>query len=374
LHWFVTSLSNHHFYTDEKHNSLLGQWKRIPPQLYLWQYDKDCRLLHCRSIDDALKIDDNYYDIIVVQDVVTKNLDKLDSRKEVLEFLKKLKKKTKKLYWFEPGEHFYFYFGSPEFWEMIDGVFKGSLFKKKYAYYIRDESLIFKYQWNYPPHYFDKIIPENKSLMIENYYDKIIPYSYSPSITDKPALTWLTKERIYDIAGNFQGNSGMRFATMKMLQKRLGNKYFYSFDYGKNGHSINRRHAKNILNPFLIKKFHIGRILFHLKYGKYFYPKPLYFHNLANTKCYLGLGHYASSLRTFDAMGAGCVLLNWNMEKFEVGISLIDGYNYISIGDREKMTKDNFHLKEEYSDSIAEKVKSILDDEKKTERDNKKSS
>ena len=198
-------------------------------------------------------------------------------------------------------------------------------------------------------------------MKIENNYHKILPCPFPPSIVDEAVIESSRKQKkIYDITGNFQGNSGMRFETMKMIEKNLNKKYKYLFDYGMDGYKINYKNIYNTFNPFLIKKWNIGRVLFQLKYGRMYYPKPFYIHNLSYSRCHLGLGHHSSSLRTGDVMGVGAVLFNWNQTKFDSGYNLKDGYNYVSIGDREQMTKDNFVLKKEYSSSILEIVNNIL--------------
>ena len=42
-----------------------------------------------------------------------------------------------------------------------------------------------------------------------------------------------------------------------------------------------------------------------------------------------------------------------------------DGYNYVSIGERDEMTEDNIHFKEEFTAAVTSKLENILNNSKK---------
>lgn len=359
-HFYETDI----FYVTPRRSLIKSFLTRTPPDLYLWQYSKDVKFIECFDKDIFLNIPEGKYDTIFIIASPFFQIFEQD-RNKAMEVLKNLRKKTKKLYWVEPGEVLFFSFGREEFWNLVDGVIKSFLFKKEFAYKMREDSFASDYHILSMPDHFKYWIEENKKMHIEDWYHKIIPMPLPPSITDRPATRWVGRKRIYNIAGNFQGNAGLRFAVERLLENKLPDEVKYSFDYGKDGYKTNYKNFKNIFSPFLIRKFNVGRVLFQLIYGKYFYPKPYYFHNLANSEVYLGLGHYVNSLRTADSWGSGTALINWNMDMFDYGFPLVDGYNYFSLGNREDITTDNTHLKPEYEQKILDKVNVILADKEK---------
>jgi len=336
------------------------------PTFYQWLYAKDTAFYPVHSLDDILKAQNSYDLIIVQQDALGVFLKMFINQDTALEFLKKLKPKAKKFFWFEPGERLYFYCGRPEFWDLFDGVIKHHVLKKQFAHFLRDEKKAANFQSPDVPNY-APFVAENKNFQVENYYDKIIPYPFPPGLTDHYGLRWKNHKKIYDISGNTRGFSYqqtyLRSYLMDVLKRKLNPKFSYCFDYGSDGYVSNLSTWRRSLNPYLFKPFRIGELAFRLQYRKFVYPKPLYFHNLANSKTYFGLGAYFSATKTADAWQSGAVLFNWSFEKCDYGIPMVDGYNYVSVGERDEMSDDNYHLQPEFEDKIVSKVESVLNNE-----------
>jgi hypothetical protein len=172
---------------------------------------------------------------------------------------------------------------------------------------------------------------------------------------------------VYDLVANTRtfGNGTLRYGLIKQVQKQLKSKFIYSFDYDNQGWETNLPKNQEIFDSYLIKTGKLGKFLFKLKYGKYFYPQELYVHNLARAKCFLALSWVLLSFRTADCFGAGVVMINFSHKKFEYGIPMEDGVNYVSIGERDEMTDDNEQIKPEYIPGIIDKIEQILSDTKK---------
>jgi hypothetical protein len=58
-------------------------------------------------------------------------------------------------------------------------------------------------------------------------------------------------------------------------------------------------------------------------------------------------------------------MINFSHKKFDYGLPMEDGVNYVSIGERDEMTDDNEQIKPEYIPGIIDKIEQILSDTKK---------
>jgi hypothetical protein len=151
----------------------------------------------------------------------------------------------------------------------------------------------------------------------------------------------------------------LRCLIGELVQDKLGANFGYSFDFER-FYRTNRPGIRNFFNPLLTNKWKITRYLSYLRYAKYHYPKLLYVHNLRQSRVHMGLGLFYSSYRTADVWSYGAVLLAWSHDKIDYGVPLTDGYNYVSIGEREKISPDNLKLLPEYKERIVDVVQNIL--------------
>ena len=206
------------------------------------------------------------------------------------------------------------------------------------------------------------IVAENMQFDFKKYRSKILPVPYVPSITKPEDLNFSRQSKIYDLVANTRtyGNGTLRYGLIKEIQNRLNPKFLYSFDYDNKGWETNLEDSQREFDPYLIKTGQLGKLFFKLKYGTYFYPQELYLHNLARAKCFLALSWVLLSFRTADCWGAGVVMINFSHKKFDYGIPMEDGVNYISIGERDEMTDDNELIKPEFIPGIIDKIESIL--------------
>jgi len=284
-----------------------------------------------------------------------------ESKTHMLDFFGKIKKKIPKFYYIEMGEIFFFSFTSPEFWDLVDGVIKHHVFKKEFAHLVRREA---QNPQNFLFSHKDfsneaELMKDNSIFEAENYYHKIFPLPFPPSIVDAPNSIVPLKKRLYDIAGNFHIVHKLRCGIAQIVKDSLKPGQYYGMDYGAFWES-NKKVFKNLLNPLLVEKMKITRLLSKFKYGKYHYPKLLYVHSLKQSKSFLGLGLYYSSYRTADVWSYGSVLISWSHDKIDYGVPLIDGYNYISIGEREEISPNNKDILPQYKEKIASIVQGIL--------------
>lgn len=328
---------------------------------YKWQYSSDAEFIRCDSLEEFNRIEEKYDAAFLFLESYHHFLPWPLGHQEILNSVKQVRRLVKDVFWLEIGERQYFTFGRPEFWDLISGVIKGQVFKKEFEYILKDPKKISLFQdprlVEYPI-----LAEENALLDLDKYRSKIIPFPFTPTITDLAKYSWKDHPKIYDWAANTRtvGNGLLRCAVIQVLEQQLPDKYSHSIEYHNFRHASNLPANERPFDIYLTPR--IGKWLFKIKYGKYFYAQPLYLHNLLYSRCYLGLGWSFSSLRTADAWGAGSVLINFSMEKCDYGIPMIDGYNYVSIGERDEMTEDNRHFKSEFSEMIVGKVFSILID------------
>lgn len=360
--YFLAGLSHHYrlkiYYTTNRRFRFKFQI------FYRWLYDTDAEFIECDSLNQVLD-DIGKYEGAFVQEEAVSDLtgNRFENQQEALEFLKISKTKARQLFWLELGEQSWFNFGRSEFWNLIDGVLKGQVFKKEYAYLLKDLSKIGIFQGSQLVK-IPALVKENLGFDIEKYRHKIIPFPFTLSIVDSNFFANRSYKRVYDIAANTRtcGNGALRYSIIKAIQENLAKSFIYSFDFDDLGWRTNLPLPQRPFDLYLTKFAHFGPLLFKIKYGKYFYPRALYLHNLLRSRCYLGLGWIFSSLRTADCWGAGTVLINFSFKKCEYGLPVEDGYNYISIGERDEYTSDNIHFKSEYLGAVLEKVERILGD------------
>ncbi len=294
---------------------------------------------------------------------LSQKMEFFSAKEELLEYLKKVKEKIPHIYYIEMGEIFFFNFTSPDFWELVDGVIKHHVFKKEFAYLVREEAknpTSFKYSSPYLSQN-QQLMEENAVFELEKYYHKIFPLPFPPSIVEEPSSRLPLKKRLYDISGNFHIAHKLRCSTAAAVKENLKPGQFYGMDYGAFWET-NKKSLKNLLCFLLIEKMKITRLLSKFKYGKYHYPKLLYVHTLKQAKCFLGLGLFFSSYRTADVWSYGSVLISWSHDKINYGVPLVDGYNYVSIGEREEISSNNIDLTPEHKERIVKIVSGILSD------------
>ncbi len=357
-----------HYYQIDAYYCASEHFSHKWQMFYRWLYNKDIRFIRYNNTpEEMLAVPEGYDAVFVEYAMVMTFFQGSGYHDKLLAFLQKLRAKAKRMYWSEVGEHQFYMFGRPQFWEMVDGVLKFQVFKPEYNHLLKDLMQISKFQD--PVLAQDaELVKENMNFEIDKYYHKIYPFPLPHSIVDNSALAWAKHRRIYDIAGNTRsgGNGALRYTVIREIQKRLDKQYTYSFDYDDKGWESNVSYWQRRLNPFYgIRKFRFGELFFRVLHYRLFYPGPLYFHNLSNAKCYLGLPWTFSSMRTADTWQAHTVLLCFSFKKCNYGIPVKDGYNYVSLGERDEITDDNVHLKGEYMPQIMDKIHAILGDERK---------
>lgn len=354
-----------HFYELEVYYLTSKRFRFKWQMFYKNQYAKDVKFFHCGGMEEILGLQKTYDAGFFQVEVFHTFFARFECNDETLGFFRKIRGRFRQIFWLELGEQQWFQFGREEFWDLIDYCIKGQVFKKEYSHLLKDIQKVGLFQ---PPGHvnYANMVKENLAFDMEKYRGKILPFPFTPSIAQTKDLRGLAQQKIYDISANTRtyGQGALRFAILKMILAKLPKNFVYAFDFDDQGMSTNLPKA---LQPFdLYLKFgQLGKLLFKLKYGQYFYPSPRYVHNLSRSKCYLGLGWTFSSFRTADAWGAGTVLINFSFEKCDYGIPVEDGYNYISIGERNEMTDDNIHFKPQFADAIMSKVQAILSDSQK---------
>ena len=362
--YFLAGLS--HFYQVDIYYPTSRRFRSKWQIFYPWAYSKDARFFTHKTLQELLDAPSGYEAVFIHPNALTPFFGWYENQQELTEFVLKMKEKGKKIYWLDMGENQYHITSQPQFWDNIDFCLKGQVFKKEYEYINFDPKKVALFQGRDVMEN-PTVIKDNSQFDFDRYRHKILPCPYVPSITKPKDLDFSGKKKVYDLAANTRtyGNGTLRYGLIREIQKRLKREYIYSFDYDNKGWETNLPQDQRQFDPYLIKTAKLGKLLFKLKYGKYFYPQPLYLHNLARAKCFLGLSWVLLSFRTADCWGAGVVLINFSHKKFDYGIPMEDGYNYISIGERDEMTDDNEHIKPEYIPRIVEKVEAILGDEKK---------
>ncbi len=362
--YFLAGLS--HFYKLDIYYTISRRFRFISQIFHSWAYSGDQKFFKYNNLEKLLNAPSGYDAVFIHVNTLTPFFGWYENQEEITEFVLKMKEKGKKIYWLDIGENQYHATSKPAFWDNIDFCLKGQVFKKEYEDIFFNEEKVSLFMGKDVMES-QIMIEENKKFDFDKYRHKILPCPYVPSITKPKDLDFSSKEKIYDIAANTRtyGNGALRYRMILEIQKRLNQKYTYSFDYDNKGWETNLPKEKRVFDPYLIKAAKLGKLLFKFKYGTYFYPQPLYLHNLARSKCFFAPSWVLLSFRNADAWGAGTVLINFSHKKFDYGIPMEDGYNYVSIGERDEMTDDNENLKPEFIPGIIEKVESILSDSKK---------
>jgi hypothetical protein len=361
--YFLAGLS--HFYQLDIYFTTSKRFRFAWQTFYKWQYCNDIKFFRCKNLDQLHALEKKYDAAFLFLESYYQFLPWPLGQKEILESIKIIKQQAKNIFWLEIGERQFFTFGEPEFWNSITMVIKGQVFKKEYEHLLKNPAKISLFQdaklVEYP-----ELVRQNQILDLEKYRHKIIPFPFTPTITDLAKYNWQNHPKIYDWAANTRtvGNGQMRFQVIEYLEKSLPAKYSHSIEYHNVRHALNSepKDFDIYLTPFL------GKWLFKANYGKYFYAQPLYLHNLLRSRCYLALGFTFSSLRTADAWGAGNVLINFSFDKCDYGIPVEDGYNYISIGERDEMSLDLNTFKSEFGPYIRERFEEILGDRIKQQK------
>ena len=336
------------------------KWQIFHP----WAYERGVNFIKHNTLQEILSAPNGYDAVFIHPNALTPFFGWYENQEEMIEFVLKMKEKGKKIYWLDMGENQYHASSSPVFWDNVDFALKGQVFKKEYEGIFFDPkkmSLFMGSDVLENP----VVVADNLKFDFNKYRHKILPCPYVPSITQPKDLDFASQKKVYDIVANTRtySNGTLRYGLIKEVQNRLDKKYMYSFDYDDKGWQTNLPKSQQGFYPYLFGK--MGKVLFKLKYGKYFYPQPLYLHNLARAKCFLALSWVLLSYRTADCWGAGAVMINFSHKKFDYGIPMEDGVNYVSIGERDEMTDDNEKIKPEFIPGIVEKIESLLGDEKK---------
>lgn len=362
--YFLAGLS--HYYQIDVYYPTSRRFRFKWQIFYPWAYSQDARFFKYQRLREFLDAPAGYDAVFIHPNALTPFFGWYENQQELTEFVLKMKQKGKKIYWLDMGENQYHQVCNPKFWENIDFCLKGQVFKKQYEYINFDPKKVALYQGK------DVMenpvtIADNMGFDLEKYRHKILPCPFTPSIIKAEDLNFSGVNKIYDISANTRtwGNGALRYAIYQEIAKRIQNKFVYSFDYDEKGWAGNYEQKDKLSVNYLLKMGKLGKLLFKVKYNKYFYPGPLYLHNLSHSKCYLGLASIYLSFRTADCWGAGVVLLNFSMDKCDYGIPMEDGVNYVSVGERDEMTDDNEHIKPGCIPQILEKVELILGDEKK---------
>ncbi len=369
--YFLAGLS--HYFELEVLYLTDHQFTKESQVFYRWLYDSDVSFTLCKNPNEVFEKKGTYEYFFfhadpfnVFSNSLKQSLEFFKDKDDLLTYLLRVKQKIPHLYYIEMGEIFFFSFTSQKFWDMVDGVIKHHVFKKEFAYLVREEAKnpnAFKYSSTY--------LAKNRHLMLENslfeaekYYHKIFPLPFPPSIVDQPSGTVPLKNRLYDVGGNFHIAHKLRCGVAQVIKENLKPGQTYGIDYGAFWES-NKKSIKNIFNSLLVEKMKLTRLLSKIKYGKYKYPKLLYVHALKRSRCFLGLGLFYSSYRTADVWSYGSVLISWSHDKVDYGVPLVNGYNYISIGEREEISPNNIDLRPEYKEKIVDAVQKILNDPQK---------
>ena len=344
--------------------------------LYRWLYDSDVSFTKFEKPDDVFNLQTSYEYFFfhaepfnVFRNSFGDKMKYFDGKEALLEYLKKVRQNIPHLYYIEMGEIFFFSFTTPKFWDLVDGVIKHHVFKKEFAYLVRREAQN-PQNFLYSSPYLAKdedLMASNRVFEAENYYHKIFPLPFPPSIVDAPKSIAPLKNRLYDIGGNFHLVHKLRCSVAQLIEKDIETSKTYSIDYGT-FYTTNKPRIKNLLNRFLTEPWKITRLLSKINYGKYRYPKLLYIHNLKQARCFLGLGLFYSSYRTADVWSYGGVLIAWSFDKIDYGVPLINGYNYVSIGEREEISPNNIDLQSENKEQIVRAVQGILNDPQKQQQ------
>lgn len=362
--YFLAGLS--HFYDLEIYFVTNKRFRFAWQIFYKWQYSKDAKFVSCQSLAQLDAIEKKYNAAFLFLEAYHFFLPWPLGQKEILASIHRIGALTKNIFWFEIGERQYFTFGRPEFWDSVKAVIKGQVFKKQYEHILKDPQKVSLFQdpklASYP-----ELVEENAVLDLEKYRSKVLPFPFTPTITDLARYDLSRYEKAYDWAANTRtvGNGLMRFEVIQTLEKNLPDKYSHSIEYHNVKHAVNLPKQSRPRDIYLTP--HIGRALFKAKFGKYFYAQPLYWHNLVRSRCYLGLGFTFSSLRTADVWGAGSVLVNFSFEKCDYGVPVEDGFNYVSLGERDEMSLDLSTFKPEFGQRICQIMEQILSDRKKQE-------
>ena len=362
--YFLAGLS--HYYALNVYYYTTRRFRFKWQIFHSWAYDSDVRFTKYTSLQELLNVYSGYDAIFIHPNALTPFFGWYENQKEITEFVLKMKEKGKKIYWLDTGEVQYHSTSNPDFWDNIDLALKGQVFKKEYEHLFFDEqkALLF----NGPDVMQNEtIVAENMKFNFDKYRHKILPCPYVPSITRPKDLDFSKTKKVYDIAANTRsyGNGILRYRLIREIQNRLDKTYIYSFDYDDKGWETNAPEGQKNFDPYLIKTLKLGKLLFKLKYSTYFYPQPLYLHNLSRAKCFFAPAWCLLSFRNADAWGAGCVLINFSVKKFNYGLPMQDDYNYVSIGERDEMTDDNESIRPEFIRGIISKIESILGDGKK---------
>lgn len=329
-----------------------------------WGYSGDQKFIKYSGLKELLNVASGYDAVFINIAALTPFFGWYENQKEIVDFVLRMKQKGKKIYWLDSGELQYYATSSSMFWDNIDFALKGQVFKQEYEplFFDRKKMALFN---GLDTMKSEVLIQDNQKMDFNKYRHKILPCPYVPSITKLKDLDFSNTRKIYDIAANTRtySNGLLRYRLIMEIQKRLNPKYMYSFDYDNKGWETNLPKDRKDFDPYLISTAKLGKLLFKLRYGTYFYPQSLYLHNLARAKCFFAPAWCLLSYRNADVWGAGAVLINFSVKKFECGIPMEDGFNYISIGERDEMTDDNETIKSEFIPGIMEKIEAILGNE-----------
>lgn len=362
--YFLAGLS--HYYELTVYYTVSRRFRFKWQIFHLWAYDTDVSFIKYDSLKELLNIPSGRDAIFIHPNALTPFFGWYENQREMTEFVLLMKQKGKKIYWLDMGENQYHVTSSSQFWDNIEVCLKGQVFKQEYESIFFDPKKVALFQGKDVMEN-QTIIDENQKMDFNKYRHKILPCPYVPSITRPKDLDFHNQRKIYDIVANTRtyGNGTLRYGLIREIQKRMNQKYIYSFDYDDKGRETNVPDDEGDFDPYLIKFAKIGKMLFKAKYGTYFYPQEFYVHNLSRAKCFFAPAWCLLSFRNADCWGAGCVLINFSAKKFNYGLSMEDGVNYVSIGERDEMTDDNESIRPEFIPGIVEKIDSILGDEKK---------
>lgn len=364
--YFLAGLS--HFYKLDVYYSTNSRFRFKWQIFYAWAYARGARFFKYRVLQELLDVAGGYDAVFIHPNALTPFFGWFENQKEITEFVVNMKNKGKKIYWLDIGETQYHYTSSPLFWDNIDACLKGQVFKKEYEpiFFNRKQVNLFN-GWDWMAS--ETVMKENEKMDFEKYRRKILPVPFSPSITQAKDLDFSNVPKLYDISANTRsfGNGLLRYRLIQEMQKRLNKKYIYSFDYDDKGWATNFSGTRQLPVKLLTKLGKLGKLIFKVKYGKYGYPGPLYVHNLAYSRCYFGPACILLSFRAADCFGAGTVLISFSFNKFDYGLPMEDGVNYVSLGERDEMTDDNENIRPEFIPAILAKVEGILGDRPKQE-------
>ncbi len=362
--YFLAGLS--HYYDLTVYYSVSKRFRFLWQIFHKWAYSQDVKFVKYESLEELLNIPRSNEAVFIHLNALTPFFGWYENQAEIVEFILKLKEKSQHIYILDMGENQYHFTSRPEFWDNIDVCLKGQVFKPEYESIFFDKNKVALFQGKDVMQN-SVIVEENLKMDFNKYRHKILPIPYVPSITKSKDLNFSSHAKLYDLVANTRtfGNGTLRYGLIKEIQNRLNPKFVYSFDYDDKGWKTNLPKNQQVFDPYLIKTGNFGKLLFKIKYGKYFYPQSLYIHNLALAKCFLALSWVLLSFRTADCFGAGVVMINFSHKKFDYGLPMEDGVNYVSIGERDEMTDDNEQIKPEYIPGIIDKIEQILSDTKK---------